>query len=201
MKTRERILTAAITLFNHEGTAQVSTNHIAEAAGISPGNLYYHFRNKEEIIRAICHQLFTVTGEMFGLEEERLPTLDDVQRWVRENFAVTWEYAFVYRELPALIRHDPQLAEEYAAVRRRGYEGFRELIAVLTAAGVLTPLDVEMTGRLADLCWLISESWLTALELQDQAATDAQMQRGVDLMLFVLKPYLSPLDTDSASGK
>jgi AcrR family transcriptional regulator len=192
MKTKDRILASALELFNREGTAQVSTNHIAEAAGISPGNLYYHFHNKEEIIRALCNQLFTTTGEMFALEEDRLPTLADVQRWVHENFVVTWQYAFVYRELPALIRHDPQLAADYAAVRRRGYEGFHELIALLQAAGVFTAaLDDDTITRLADLLWLISESWLTALELQEQLATDEQMQRGIGLLLLVLKPYLN----------
>ncbi|NOK61248.1 MAG: DNA-binding transcriptional regulator, AcrR family [Chloroflexi bacterium AL-W] len=192
MQTKDRILTTARNLFNMEGTAQVSTNHIAEAAEISPGNLYYHFRNKEEIIRAICDQLFTLTGEMFTLDEDRYPTLEDVQRWVHENFVVTWQYAFVYRELPALIRHDPELAVKYAAVRQRGYDGFFELIAVLQTAGVLLPtLDNVTVVRLADLLWLISESWLTSLELQGQPATDDQMQRGIDLMLLVLQPYLS----------
>jgi AcrR family transcriptional regulator len=191
MNTRDRILTAAVALFNREGTAQISTNHIAEAAGISPGNLYYHFRNKEAIIRAICTQLFTLTGEMFVLGEERSPTLEDVQRWVRENFVVTWRYAFVYRELPALIRNDPELALEYAAVRQRGYAGFGELISALTVAGILVPtLDDDTAVHLADLLWLINESWLTALELQGQPATHEQMQRGIDLMLLVLKPYL-----------
>ncbi len=41
--TKQAILTTAIDLFNDKGTAAVSTNHIAEAMGISPGNLYYHF--------------------------------------------------------------------------------------------------------------------------------------------------------------
>ena len=53
MPNRERILDAALALFNDSGTARISTNHIAAAAGISPGNLYYHFQNKEEIIRAL----------------------------------------------------------------------------------------------------------------------------------------------------
>ena len=50
VSTKEAIVITAIELFNEKGTAAVSTNRIAEAMGISPGNLYYHFRNKEEII-------------------------------------------------------------------------------------------------------------------------------------------------------
>ncbi|MFN8512060.1 MAG: helix-turn-helix domain-containing protein [Chloroflexia bacterium] len=60
MSTRERILDAALGLFNERGTAVVSTNHIAAACGISPGNLYYHFRNKEEIIRALFDRMFVM---------------------------------------------------------------------------------------------------------------------------------------------
>ncbi|MDX2138650.1 MAG: TetR/AcrR family transcriptional regulator [Chloroflexota bacterium] len=192
MKTRERILTTAVELFNREGTASVSTNHIAEAAGISPGNLYYHFRNKEAIIRAICQQLFDTTATMFGLSQDRQPTLEDVEQWVHANFVVTWQYAFVYRELPALIRHDSELEVLYRTVRERGYGGFLELIRALQQSGVLTAqMDETTIIQLADLCWLLTESWLTALELQGQPANDTTMQRGVDLMLLVLKPYLA----------
>ena len=50
---RERIVVASLQLFNELGTHTVSTNHIAAHLSISPGNLYYHFANREEIIRAI----------------------------------------------------------------------------------------------------------------------------------------------------
>ena len=57
MKTRDKIIHTALGLFNEQGTKAVTTNHIAAAVGISPGNLYYHFRNKEDIIRAIFEQM------------------------------------------------------------------------------------------------------------------------------------------------
>src|SRR4029077_13600880 len=99
MNTRDRILATALRLFNERGTAAVSTNHIADALGISPGNLYYHFRNKEEIIRAIFEQQFDAWDHLYDFPEDRPPNLDDVWQIVRATFRVNWSYRFIYREL------------------------------------------------------------------------------------------------------
>ncbi len=191
MKTKARILDAALALFNQQGTAAVSTNHIAEAAGISPGNLYYHYHNKEEIIRAIFERLFAEWDVAFDLPVDRIPTLEDVQELVRTNFTIMSAYRFIYREIIALLQQDETLRERYLVVRQRGYDGFRQIVAALAQAGVLVGLsDPARVEQLADLCWLISEFWLPTLEVSGVAVDEAQLHRGIDLMLHALHPYL-----------
>lgn len=190
MKTKDRILATALDLFNAQGTAAVSTNHIAEAMGISPGNLYYHYPNKSAIIRALFEQQFDHADQIFDLSTDRLPTVADVSALVKANFSMLYQYRFIYREMLALLRADSELHQRYLVVRQRGYDGFFALIEAFQAAEVMHKLDAVSTAQLAELCWLISEHWLGGLEMQGRPIDTDALQQGADLMLAVLKPYL-----------
>lgn len=192
MKTKDRILAVALELFNQQSTSAVSTNHIAEAAGISPGNLYYYYRNKEEIIRALFEQLFALWDVAFDLPADEAPTLATVRQLIRTNFNIMADYRFVYREIIALLQQDATLKQRYIEVRQRGYIGFHQIIAALADGGVLQgALDDASTQCLADLCWLISEFWLSTVEVSGYQPDEAQMERGIELMMQVLRPYLT----------
>jgi AcrR family transcriptional regulator len=190
MSTREKILDTALTLFNKQGTATISTNHIAEAAGISPGNLYYHFHNKEEIIRELFERLFLANDQGFALPTETLPTLDDMQAYVRFNYKTLWQYRFMHRELVVLLHNDPDLRARFLAVRKRGFEGFHQLFNAFVSAGVLNAETPEALDNLAEVMWMITEFWLTSLELGGKTVNESQMERGVEVMMQMLKPYI-----------
>lgn len=192
MSKREKILATALTLFNKEGTSTVSTNHIAEAANISPGNLYYHFKNKEEIIRELFERLFDANDKELALPEDKIPTLDDMQQIVKTNYRILWQYRFVYRELTALLQNDSKLRTRFLEVRKRGFEGFEQLFNAFVAVGILrAPENSKALEHLTETCWLISEFWLTSIEISGKNVNESQMERGVQIMLQVLKPYIN----------
>ena len=189
MNNRQRILETALLLFNDRGTSAVSTNHIAEAAGISPGNLYYHFHNKEEIIRMLFEQLFAAWDKAFELPSDRMPSITDVESMITANYQIIWQFRFAYRELAALLRNDAELQTRYRAVRQQGYDGFAALIKAYVAAGVLSPPgNPNELATLTELCWIVSEQWPINLELNGRAFDAAGIKEGANLMRWVLKP-------------
>ena len=192
-RTRERIVDTAIRLFNDEGTGPVSTNHIARAAGISPGNLYYHFRNKEAIVQAIYARQRPAWETAVSLPRDRPPTIADLYRIIRDHFRLVWEYRFYYRELPALLRRDPELDRQYQEVRQAGLANIEALLRHFVAAGVLAMPDVDAAApELARVCWVLADFWLPFAELDQRAAGPVELERGVQLILRVLRPSFTP---------
>jgi AcrR family transcriptional regulator len=192
MNTRARIIETALGLFNEQGSGEISTNHIAEVLGISPGNLYYHFRNKEEIIRAIAEQKDARWESLYHLPHDRTPTLADVERLVRENFALVWDYRFFFRELSALTQRDPLLKQGYQQMRRERLAAFEEIFQHFVSAGVARPpASPALVANLAKLCWLISDYWLPFVELDGEPVLPDVIEQGVALYMQVLDPYVN----------
>lgn len=190
MSSRERILASALELFNDRGSAMVSTNHIAGRAGVSPGNLYYHFRNKDEIIRSLFDQMDELWSGKFSLPPEGLVP-SDLETYVAENYRLIGEYRFIYRELAQLVRDDDEIARKYRELRRRGYEGFSRLLDAFASAGIIRPpASVQERNQLADLCWMVSEHLPTDLELRGEDFDLHGVEQGIALLRLVLQPYL-----------
>ncbi len=104
MKTKEKIIHVSIDLFNKNGVVPVTTNHIAKELKISPGNLYFHFRNKEEIIRQIFSLMCRETYQSWRVKktQKAIHPLELIER----NFELFWKYRFFHREMYFLRRRD-----------------------------------------------------------------------------------------------
>ncbi len=186
MGTREKILAVALDLFNEEGTQKITTNHIAKAARISPGNLYYHFKNKEQIIR----ELYALMREKIGFEEMDMPEdLCQTLLYCRYVAGVWWEFRFFRKEMMVLIEKDGELKRMVITDNKAQLEKLGHLIEHLLSEGYLRKSVKE--AHLPTLIMMFSQFWMPYLQLTDQHI-DKERALGVATevkRLFV--PYLS----------
>lgn len=191
-RTKQRIIETAIELFNEKGTKSVTTNHISSAMGISPGNLYYHFRNKEEIIRAIFAQMHEVGVKDYQeINDERGPgstvsmeeTFLMIQRF-------NWRYRFFKRELAALVQSDPELKEQFVASHRMNLAIVKNSIELGIAQGFLRDIPLPQRDLLAEQIWMMALFWLNYLEVGGEEVTEETLLRGNEILRNMLLPYL-----------
>ncbi len=190
--TQDRILDSALALYNERGTAAVSTNHVADAAGLSVGNLYYHFKNREEIVRALFHRNAEETRVAFKPTDGADFGIGMLKQMVSANYEILWRYRFFYRELIVLLHRDPVLAEQFRAHRQYGFTSFEALLGAFGQSGVLKPMSSpEETNRLAVTVWLVSEFYIPYLESDSDVIRADFVAEGAALLQQVLQPFIA----------
>ena len=159
MKTRDRIVHAALELFNEHGEPNITTNHIAAHIDISPGNLYYHFRNKQEIVRDIFALYSTELLERFTPIQGQQESLVLLKHYLDSIFTLMWKYRFFYANLPEILQRDIDLHRDYIKVQDKLQTN---LINIMSAFVELTLLKMEAheMKALVTTLHLIASSWL-----------------------------------------
>lgn len=191
MSTKDKIIAAAITLFNDHGTASISTNHIAEQAGISPGNLYYHFNDKAHIIRTIFVQAMTDWEPSYVQAEGQMPTIDMLQLFIEHNFRLLWKYRFFSREQVALLQADAALRERHIELAQERFARQQQLLQQMVDEGVLhLPQPTPSLDDLLTIAWIIANHYLNHLETMGQLVTDGDFLTGANLVMTFFQPYI-----------
>ena len=195
MKTRDRIIEASLQLFNEQGERAITTNHIAAHLGMSPGNLYYHFRNKQQIIAELFERYAGEADQNLALPEGRALDLDDKARYLESMGATMWRYRFMLRDLEHLLASDTELAARYRAFSRNALRAIEAIFQGTIDAGIL---DARYANAevLALNSWLLMTSWVNFLcttmlnDAQDDL-TPQMLRRGVYQVLAQERGQLS----------
>ncbi|EJG0780966.1 TetR/AcrR family transcriptional regulator [Vibrio parahaemolyticus] len=189
MKTRDKIVYAALELFNQHGERNITTNHIADHIEISPGNLYYHFRNKQEIVREIFALYSAELLERFTPIQGSQESLTMLKSYLDSIFTLMWKYRFFYANLPEILARDEQLHEQYIDVQEKLQAN---LIAIMQEFVSLKLLDVNEQQLKSLVCTLhlIACSWLAyqSAMASKTSITEQMVKQGMLQMLNVVKP-------------
>lgn len=190
---KQRILEATIRLMNEQGGA-VGTSQIAEYLGISPGNLYYHFRNREEILRELFERLVRELDEVLRVEPGEPISVTRLVACFTGGTRVLWRYRFFFASAVDFIGRDPWLAQRFLDFSRRSQQYMRLIIqsAMKGAPGAVTA-SARQIAHLAETMWVLWVSWPRYSELSQPGRKlgEADIGHGLEQIAFVLAPYLS----------
>ncbi len=185
-RTRTRILDAALELFNQRGVGAVSLRAVADQAGVSSGNLHYHFATKETIVRALLDRRSELTDPVLAVPDDG-PTVRWLESALREDLLLGWRYRFLYRELVTFALGDPGFADDYAEQYRGRIDHLRQVLTTLAERGELDLTPDELESALV-AGWLVDEHWLVHLETMGVPIDEARVAEGVRLMMQLIRP-------------
>jgi AcrR family transcriptional regulator len=193
MKTRDKIIQASIELFNEQGERNVTTNHIAAHLSISPGNLYYHFRNKEDIILSIYEEYArNLLLDTFPQVTPDMKPLDTIILYMDAVFQALMKFRFFYANLPVLLAKNPLLHGKYVEVQHTISQRLSEMLVSLREADMMDFNDDELPD-IVSILRLINTFWLSFYQTQNENTeiNDSVFLEGVLKILVLLRPYIT----------
>jgi len=195
MKTRDRIIQASKELFNEQGERNVTTNHIASHLGISPGNLYYHFKNKQQIIYDIYLEYEKQVDEQLKVPEDRPLAINDKLIYLQVIFQGLWDYRFLHRDLQHLLEIDDELHKRYNDFFKRCLTRVHSIYSGLRDSKIIDATDQELRS-LGLNTWILVTSWFgfmhtNLLVEEGQEESRELLNAGIYQIFALERPYLT----------
>ena len=162
LKTKERILQLSLQLFNERGERSVTTNHIAAELGMSPGNLYYHFRNKNEIIKELMEEYQQQTLEMLALPDDRALDANDKIHYFQVLSSQLWAYRFLHRDVYHLVENNEDFRKMYPRFAGEVMQQGQKIYKAFVNAGLMDMTDSEIEALIINL-WIVLTNWTNFL--------------------------------------
>ena len=192
-RTAERILGATLELFNRFGEPNVSTTLISSELNISPGNLYYHFPAKDELVNALFTRYEDALNELL-IAAPGVHDVEDAWFFMHTLFELVWQYRFLYRDLNDLLSKNRRLEAQIKDGLLHKTTAFRTVLDSLEHEGILaitvSEREATATHMVVMLTWWLSYEYVRdprhALEPE---SAQASLLRGAKHVLSLLSPF------------
>jgi len=197
-RTAERILEVAVDLFNRFGEPNVSTTLISGALGISPGNLYYHYPAKDELVNALFDR-YEVELRPLLLDAVTVNELEGSVHLLQRLFELNWSHRFLFRDLNDLLSKNRHLETHFQQIQIDVTGALSNLLHRLRASNVLHMDASQIASTTANwvvlLCYWFSYVYVQAPRLAANVEQGKlHSARGTYQALSLLSPWLEADD-------
>src|SRR3954467_13380440 len=189
-RTAERILEGSLDLFNRFGEPNVSTTLISAELKISPGNLYYHYPAKDDLINALFDRYEAALRELLNAGDG-VRDVEDAWFFMHTLFELIWQYRFLYRDLNDLLSKNRRLETQFQAVLRDKTRAVRLLLDGMGRSGAMQIDSRELEATATSMVvvatyWLSYEYVLDPRHALEPEAAQSAMVRGAHHVLHLL---------------
>lgn len=191
MKTNEKIIDKALTLFNEKGVDQVSSLEISQSLNISYGNLTYHYKKKDDIVLALYAQMQQSLNTSINrlvqciFEETFYPKL------VNEIFDVIWNYRFIYLNINSLMNQFEFICESEKSYYATRIKILNRAKKYLIQEGYLKPEINNNYESLIQNLNMILYAWITDAKLFYEGDEDKKIDIYVSLFYNVALTHVT----------
>ena len=189
-RTRERIVEVALELFNRFGEPNVTTGAISDEMNISPGNLYYHFRNKNEIVDEIFRAFEREIDATLAAPAKRTPDVEDTWLFLHLLFELVWKYRFLYRDLNDILSRNRTVEVHFRRIVEHAVRTATQLCEGMAAAGQMRADKHEIEALAVNMV-VVSTYWLSYAYVREprKPAEGPALGRGVYQVMAMVAPY------------
>jgi AcrR family transcriptional regulator len=193
-RTAERILEVTLELFNRFGEPNVSTTLISAELGISPGNLYYHYPAKDELINSLFDRYEKSLNELLNASDD-VRDVESAWFFIHTLFELIWEYRFLYRDLNDLLSKNRRLETHFQSVLKNKTRSIKTLLDSLSRSNAMH-IDSREVEPTATSMVVVLTYWLSFEYVRDPrnalepGSAQAALLRGAHHVLNLLVPYL-----------
>ncbi|TLP40669.1 TetR/AcrR family transcriptional regulator [Arcobacter arenosus] len=193
ISTIDKIKNTALKLFNENDTLSISTNHIAKAAAISPGNLYYHFKNKEEIILSLYIDLSQIYSSQKSFEMIRISSnpIKQLQLNFDKMGELFYEYRFLLRDSMVIMALNPSLKELFVKNQQKRILQIQDILEFFVNENILVSSIKQHLEKRARLHWFITSYWQVFASTTGDVTKESIKEAKEVFFEFMIYPYLT----------
>jgi len=203
-RTAERILEVTLDLFNRFGEPNVSTTLISAELNISPGNLYYHYPAKDELINSLFNRYEKSLNELLHAADN-VRNVEDAWLFFHMLFEMIWRYRFLYRDLNDLLSKNRRLETHFQFVLKNKSRAVQNILDGMAHGGAMH-IDSREAEPVATSMVVVLTYWLSYEYVRDPRralepeSAGAALLRGAFHVLSLLMPYLESAQKEHLLG-